>query len=371
MTCPHCGAEVPAGNRFCNRCRKRVAPEAGPAAGPPAAGSLPPRRPPTTSRPAARPTSAASSFKRPAVITILGVLDIIGGVFALAAGAFFAFGGLVDPKQGGAIMAVIGAVYALIGVVQLAAGVGLLGLKPWGRPLQIGLAVIGLLGIPCGTIISILILIYMLKPEVKLLFSGASPRDLAPEELAMVQRLGEGSGATVAIVAVLVVVVAVFSVGIIAAIAIPSLLRARVSANESATIGDLRTMVSAQAAYASANRGFHDQPQCLLRPVDCIPGYPGTAPTFLDPMSFSADLRHGYRFRFVPGPEAPPEVKQQGEVSPSSLTGFAYVAEPAQPGQTGVRAFCAEASGVICFDADGRLGGASDGTCPADCTPLQ
>jgi hypothetical protein len=371
MTCPHCGAEVPAGNRFCNRCRKRIAPEAGPAAGAPASGSFPTRRPPTTSRPAARATHAPSSFKRPTVVTILGVLDIVGGIFALAAGAFFAFGGLADPKEGGTIMAVIGAVYALIGVVQIAVGVGLLGLKPWARTVQIGLAVIGLLGIPCGTIISILILIYMLKPEVKLLFSGVSPRELAPEELAMVQRLGEGSGATVAIVAVLLVVVGVFMVGIIAAIAIPSLLRARVAANESATIGDLRTMVSAQAAYASANQGFYDEPRCLLRPVDCIPGYPGAAPTFLDPASFSSDLRHGYRFRFVPGPEAPPEVKQRGEVSPSGLAGFAYVAEPAQPGQTGVRAFCAEASGVVCFDADGRLGQATDGTCPADCSPFQ
>jgi len=36
-----------------------------------------------------------------------------------------------------------------------------------------------------------------------------------------------------------------------------------------------------------------------------------------------------------------------------------------------VRAFCAEASGIICFDPDGRLGAADEGTCPADCTPLQ
>jgi type II secretory pathway pseudopilin PulG len=348
-----------------------VAPEAAPAAGTPASGSFPPRRPPATARPGARPASAASSFNRPTVVTILGVLNIIGGAFALAGGAFFAFVGLWEPGQGGGIMAAIGAVYAVIGLVQVAVGIGLLRLRPWARAVQIGLAVIGLLGIPCGTIISILILVYMLKPEVKLLFSGVSPRDLAPEELEMVERLNQGSGATVAIIAVVVVVVAVFSVGIVAAIAIPSLLRARVAANESATIGDLRTMVSAQAAYASANRGFHDQPSCLLRPVDCIPGYPGTAPDFLDPTSFAADLRHGYRFRFVPGPEAPPEVKQQGEVSPSSLTGFAYVAEPAQPGQTGVRAFCAEASGIICFDPDGRLGEATEGTCPADCTPLQ
>ena len=51
----------------------------------------------------------------------------------------------------------------------------------------------------------------------------------------------------------LLIVVAI--IGIIAAIAIPSLLRARVSANESATIGDIRTVISAEAAYHSANAG--------------------------------------------------------------------------------------------------------------------
>ena len=44
----------------------------------------------------------------------------------------------------------------------------------------------------------------------------------------------------------LLIVVAI--IGIIAAIAIPSLLRARVSANEAATIGDIRTVISAEAA---------------------------------------------------------------------------------------------------------------------------
>ena len=55
----------------------------------------------------------------------------------------------------------------------------------------------------------------------------------------------------------LLIVVAI--IGIIAAIAIPSLLRARVSANESATIGDIRTVISAQAAYQSANGGWYDR----------------------------------------------------------------------------------------------------------------
>jgi prepilin-type N-terminal cleavage/methylation domain-containing protein len=49
----------------------------------------------------------------------------------------------------------------------------------------------------------------------------------------------------------LLIVVAI--IGIIAAIAIPSLIRARAAANESAAIGSLRTCGSAEATYMSRN----------------------------------------------------------------------------------------------------------------------
>jgi prepilin-type N-terminal cleavage/methylation domain-containing protein len=49
----------------------------------------------------------------------------------------------------------------------------------------------------------------------------------------------------------LLIVVAI--IGIIAAIAIPSLIRARAAANESSAIGTLRTFGSAQATYMSRN----------------------------------------------------------------------------------------------------------------------
>src|SRR5512147_1888880 len=80
----------------------------------------------------------------------------------------------------------------------------------------------------------------------------------------------------------LLIVVAI--IGIIAAIAIPSVLRARVSANESATIGDIRTIISAQAAYQGSNGGWYDGDlTCLNIPATgCIPGYPSSAPNFLD-----------------------------------------------------------------------------------------
>src|SRR5262245_25498659 len=95
----------------------------------------------------------------------------------------------------------------------------------------------------------------------------------------------------------LLIVVAI--IGIIAAIAIPSLLRARVSANESATIGDIRTVISGQAAYASANAGSYDtELTCLNQPsaAACLGviSYPAAAPNFLDSNIANYLAKSGY-----------------------------------------------------------------------------
>jgi type II secretory pathway pseudopilin PulG len=76
-------------------------------------------------------------------------------------------------------------------------------------------------------------------------------------------------------------VVVAIPLGIILAIAIPSFLRARISAGESGVIGDVRTVISAQFAYASANGGFFDGLECLAAPSDCLPDYPAGGPIFL------------------------------------------------------------------------------------------
>ena len=100
----------------------------------------------------------------------------------------------------------------------------------------------------------------------------------------------------------LLIVVAI--IGIIAAIAIPSLLRARVSANEAATIGDIRTVISSQAAYQSANGGWYEGTfTCLNAPMlgTCIPNYPTNAPTFLDSQLASMLSKSGYDRSFLGG----------------------------------------------------------------------
>ena len=168
----------------------------------------------------------------------------------------------------------------------------------------------------------------------------------------------------------LLIVVAI--IGIIAAIAIPSLLRARVSANEAATIGDIRTVISAEAAYQSANGGWYDTMPCLSAPsVSCIPNYPATAPTFVDSAIASTMSKSGYARSFQSG--AQPQINAAIS-SGSSLAGYAYLASPVTNGQTGVRGFGGDASGVLCFTANGTVPGAQNGILPVatnGCTVLQ
>jgi len=341
MYCQSCGAPLSLGSSFCPRC------------GRPASATVP------------------AAFRRPGIVTLLAVLNFGGAAVSLFYTAALGLAAL-GPPQGETALLIGGAVvFAVVALLQIATGIGLWSLKAWGRTLQIALAIFGLLGIPCGTIVSALILFYMFKPGVRVLFSERSPRELTPDELALVAPLGESSALVVVLVGVLVALVGVAMVGIIAAIAIPSLLRARVSANEAAALGDIRTIVLSQHSYASANSGFYDTLECLSAPARCIPGYPATGPFFLDPAWAAGADKSGYRRTFHPGPPAEPEILERGGISPSSLTSWAYVAVPVRVGQTGVRAFCGDSSGRICFTADGAPPPVEDGLCSPSCQDLR
>jgi type IV pilus assembly protein PilA len=170
----------------------------------------------------------------------------------------------------------------------------------------------------------------------------------------------------------LLIVVAI--IGIIAAIAIPSLLRARVSANESATIGDIRTLISAQAAYQSANGGWYDGTiACLTDPSGaCIPNYPTNSPTFLDSQLASLLPKSGYDRSWGEGASVAIATTIS---SPTSVTSYVYEATPTSQGQTGVRGFGGDSSGIICFSPDGAppstAGDLRLDTSAADCNVLQ
>jgi type IV pilus assembly protein PilA len=139
----------------------------------------------------------------------------------------------------------------------------------------------------------------------------------------------------------LLIVVAI--IGILAAIAIPSLLRARVSSNEAATIGDIRSMISAEAAYHSAAGGLYGDPLCLLVPSGsgCIPAYSLTAPTFIDSQMASLTPKSGYDRTFYGLPIL------------GGLGCYVYQTTPSAQDKTGVRGLSGDCSGIICFTPDG------------------
>jgi len=142
----------------------------------------------------------------------------------------------------------------------------------------------------------------------------------------------------------LLVVVAI--IGIIAAIAIPSLLRARISANEAAAVGDVRAVVSAEAVYQSANSGFYGELSCLARPSDpaCIPAYVG--PSFLDANMASLAIKAGYSHSatYDAGGFTGQQAADHGT--------FCYQARPTAPGVSGVRSFGGDPGLVGAMQAD-------------------
>jgi len=155
----------------------------------------------------------------------------------------------------------------------------------------------------------------------------------------------------------LLIVIAI--IGIIAAIAIPNLLRARISANEAQAIGDVRTVMSANVTYAAANCGFFAAAlTCLTKEgggAICIPNYPAQAPQFL-----AGDLgravpyaKAGYGRDYLPNGVAPPA--DPARCAAASLVDYCYAAGPVQIGLTGVRSFVGGSAGTIFQDSSGVM----------------
>jgi hypothetical protein len=150
----------------------------------------------------------------------------------------------------------------------------------------------------------------------------------------------------------------------------PSGGRLLIEANEAKIVAFIRLLISAQAAYHSANGGwFEGSLPCLSNPWSgCIPNYPRTAPRFLAKEQTSLQTLNGYVPEFLPGP---PSASNPRVCSPTAVTQYAYRVVPEVPGVTGVRSFCGDSSAIICYRADGAPPAVFNGTCDLSaCRPL-
>ncbi len=166
----------------------------------------------------------------------------------------------------------------------------------------------------------------------------------------------------------LLIVVAIIL--IIAAIAIPNLLRSKMAANEASAVGSLRTMNTAAVTYSSTYGNSY--PATL--PI--MGGPAGAAATctqselidnVLANATNAAAPKSGYFFTYLAGTAVtnPPP----GCGTPGALS-YAIQADPSVPGQTGQRHFCTDQTGVIRFDPTVQVAAGGNTGCTAG-TPLQ
>jgi type II secretory pathway pseudopilin PulG len=162
----------------------------------------------------------------------------------------------------------------------------------------------------------------------------------------------------------LLIVVAIIL--IIAAIAIPNLLRSKISANEAAAASALKTIGTSNVLYSSLyNQGFAG----TLAQMGPSGGGCGTVGSgcadLLDSLlsgvspSTPTPTKNGYTFTYA-APTPTPTAN-----APNSS--YSAVAVPASPGSTGVSTFCIDGGNVYVIWRD--TSGTTTGATPAGCSP--
>jgi len=140
----------------------------------------------------------------------------------------------------------------------------------------------------------------------------------------------------------LLIVVAIILV--IAAIAIPSLLRSKMSANEASAVSSIRTTATAQTTYAISypSVGYADTLTKLAAPTG----------------GGSVDSTHAGLLDWVLGCPSQPCVKSGyqftiANTSGSPIDAYQITAVPQQVGSTGQRGFCGDQVPLITYDPAG------------------
>lgn len=133
--------------------------------------------------------------------------------------------------------------------------------------------------------------------------------------------------------------------GIVAAIAVPGFLRARMAGNEASAIGALRAITTAQIAHHAACGGFAPDLPSLSRPEQFLDG---------DLTAARAVTHDGYTVTLARHPDAT-DVSTEIAGCEGSVNAYVATAVPVTPGTSGERHFAATPDGAIVWDLDGTF----------------
>jgi type IV pilus assembly protein PilA len=141
----------------------------------------------------------------------------------------------------------------------------------------------------------------------------------------------------------LLIVVAV--IGIVSAISVPAMLRARRSGNEASAIGSLRALNTAQSSYAAvaAKGGF--SPTLATLAASC----PGGTVGFISPdLSTDPSIKSGYTITMAASATSAAGPADCNGVP--SETAYYVTAVPVSAGLSGLRGFASTGAGTIFFN---------------------
>ena len=161
----------------------------------------------------------------------------------------------------------------------------------------------------------------------------------------------------------LLIVVAI--IGIIAAIAIPGLLRARMSGNEASAVGSMRAIASGQAVYSSAAaQGGYATGLQVMR-FACAGG---TAPFLSADLTTAASvLKSGYTITMVPSTQPGNGAGPVDCNGTATTLAFYATGAPANLNVTGSRGFAVNTVGTVWENIAGAL--PAEGAMAAPPTP--
>jgi type IV pilus assembly protein PilA len=140
----------------------------------------------------------------------------------------------------------------------------------------------------------------------------------------------------------LLIVVAI--IGIVAAIAIPSLQRARMQANEASAIGSMRSVASGQSVFAStcAKDAYAQSLE------DLVMAPPGSSVGFISvDLGTSGVSKSGYAIRLSAGAIATPTTSTCNGSAEPAVPSYWAEAHPLRVGSTGQRAFGSDQRAAI------------------------
>ena len=137
----------------------------------------------------------------------------------------------------------------------------------------------------------------------------------------------------------LLIVVAIILV--IAAIAIPNLLRSRMAANESSAVGSVRTITTAEITYQTTYPSLG---------YTCFLPWLGPPPNMGNPTQFRAGLIDN---QLSTGKKSGYQVQLSGCSMMIPNSTYRIDATPSVIGSSGNRGFCSDPSAVISFSPDG------------------